>query len=52
VGDLYLLGAPLIGRYEGLYAGHGLNNALVRAVLARPEAWRFAAPTPELARAV
>lgn len=52
IGDLYLLGAPLIGRYEGLYAGHGLNNALVRALLGRPEAWRFASPRLDLARAV
>jgi UDP-3-O-[3-hydroxymyristoyl] N-acetylglucosamine deacetylase len=52
VGDLYLLGAPLIGRYEGLYSGHGLNNALVRALLGRPEAWRWAEPQPQLARAV
>jgi UDP-3-O-[3-hydroxymyristoyl] N-acetylglucosamine deacetylase len=41
IGDLYLLGAPLIGRYEGVRAGHGVNNALVRAVLARPDAWRY-----------
>jgi UDP-3-O-[3-hydroxymyristoyl] N-acetylglucosamine deacetylase len=41
IGDLYLLGAPVIGRYEGIKAGHGVNNALVRAVLARPEAWRL-----------
>jgi UDP-3-O-[3-hydroxymyristoyl] N-acetylglucosamine deacetylase len=52
IGDLYLLGAPLLGRYEGLYAGHGLNNALVRALLDRPDAWRFAAPHEALARAV
>jgi len=52
IGDLYLLGAPLIGRYEGLYAGHGLNNALVRALLARPDAWRFASPARERVRAV
>lgn len=52
VGDLYLLGAPLIGRYEGIYAGHGLNNAIVRALLARPSAWRLAPLQPELARAV
>jgi UDP-3-O-[3-hydroxymyristoyl] N-acetylglucosamine deacetylase len=52
VGDLYLLGAPLIGRYEGVLAGHALNNALVRAVAARPAAWRFAAPAPRLAQAV
>jgi UDP-3-O-[3-hydroxymyristoyl] N-acetylglucosamine deacetylase len=41
IGDLYLLGAPVIGRYEGVRAGHGVNNALVRAVLARPGAWRL-----------
>jgi UDP-3-O-[3-hydroxymyristoyl] N-acetylglucosamine deacetylase len=52
LGDLYLLGGPLIGRYEGLYAGHGLNNALTRAVLARPTAWRWAASSLPLARAV
>jgi UDP-3-O-[3-hydroxymyristoyl] N-acetylglucosamine deacetylase len=40
IGDLYLLGGPLIGRFEGELAGHGLNNALVRAMLARPQAWR------------
>ena len=52
IGDLYLLGAPLIGRYEGLYAGHALNNALARALLARPSAWRMTAAPETLARAV
>lgn len=52
IGDLYLLGAPLIGRYEGLYSGHGLNNALVRAVAESPAAWRFGSPRQEMARAV
>ncbi|MBV9511720.1 MAG: UDP-3-O-acyl-N-acetylglucosamine deacetylase [Caulobacteraceae bacterium] len=41
LGDLYLLGAPLIGRFEGLYSGHEINNALVRALLKRPECWRL-----------
>lgn len=40
IGDLYLLGGPLLGRFEGVCAGHGLNNAVVRALLARPDAWR------------
>jgi UDP-3-O-[3-hydroxymyristoyl] N-acetylglucosamine deacetylase len=40
IGDLFLLGAPLLGRFEGVLAGHGLYNALVRALLARPDAWR------------
>jgi UDP-3-O-[3-hydroxymyristoyl] N-acetylglucosamine deacetylase len=52
IGDLYLLGAPILGRYEGLYAGHGLNNALVRALAARPEAWRYASAPGALAEAV
>lgn len=43
IGDLYLLGAPMIGRYEGVRAGHGVNNAVVRALLARPDAWRMRA---------
>ena len=52
IGDLYLLGAPILGRYEGLYAGHGLNNTLVRALTARPEAWRYAFAPGGLAEAV
>ena len=41
VGDLYVLGAPLLGRFEGVCAGHVLNNLLCRALLARPRAWRM-----------
>ncbi|HEY5071532.1 MAG TPA: UDP-3-O-acyl-N-acetylglucosamine deacetylase [Caulobacteraceae bacterium] len=51
IGDLHLLGAPILGRYEGRYAGHALNNALARALLADPSAWRFAYPSEALARA-
>ena len=49
IGDLYLMGSPVIGRYEGRYAGHGLNNALARAVLASPAAWRHAPARQNLA---
>jgi UDP-3-O-[3-hydroxymyristoyl] N-acetylglucosamine deacetylase len=52
MGDLYLLGAPIIGRYEGLYSGHGLNNALALALIAAPETWRYASPRDDLATAV
>ena len=38
IGDLYLLGHPLIGQYTAFKPGHALNNLLVRALLARPEA--------------
>jgi UDP-3-O-[3-hydroxymyristoyl] N-acetylglucosamine deacetylase len=41
IGDLYVLGGPVIGRFEGVFAGHGLNNALVRKLLATPSAWRW-----------
>ena len=52
VGDLYVLGAPIIGRFEGVLAGHGLNNAVVRALIANPAAWRVRAHSVELAEAV
>ena len=52
LGDLYLLGGPLIGRFEGVLSGHGLNNALVRAVLAQPDAWRTRLALGDLAEAV
>ena len=38
IGDLYLLGHPLIGQYTAFKPGHALNNALARALLARPDA--------------
>ena len=52
IGDLYLLGAPVLGRFEGELAGHGLNNALVRALLARPHAWRVRTLVEDLKEAV
>lgn len=52
IGDLYVLGAPVIGRFEGRYAGHDINNRLVRAVLDAPSAWRWRVPAEELAEAV
>jgi len=41
VGDLYLLGHPLIGAFSGHKSGHALNNALLRALLADQAAWEF-----------
>lgn len=51
IGDLYVLGAPLLGRYEGFKAGHAINNLLVRELLANPQAWREVTRVPELAMA-
>jgi len=39
IGDLYLLGAALIGEYTGYKSGHSLNNRLVRTLRAATEAW-------------
>jgi UDP-3-O-[3-hydroxymyristoyl] N-acetylglucosamine deacetylase len=43
LGDLALVGHPIIGRYEASCAGHALNNQLVRALMNRPAAWRLTA---------
>ena len=51
IGDLYVLGGPILGRFEGVLAGHGLNNALARALVARPEAWRWRSLVLDLAEA-
>jgi UDP-3-O-[3-hydroxymyristoyl] N-acetylglucosamine deacetylase len=48
LGDLYLLGGPLIARFESVRGGHALNNALARALIARPEAWRRRVPIDDL----
>jgi UDP-3-O-[3-hydroxymyristoyl] N-acetylglucosamine deacetylase len=39
IGDLYLVGAPILGAYEGYKSGHALNNKLARALLAQADAW-------------
>jgi UDP-3-O-[3-hydroxymyristoyl] N-acetylglucosamine deacetylase len=39
VGDLYLLGRPLIGAFYGRKSGHAMNNQLVRKLIADTSAW-------------
>ena len=39
IGDIYLLGHPLIGQYTAYKSGHALNNALARTLLSRPDAY-------------
>ncbi|WP_035055737.1 UDP-3-O-acyl-N-acetylglucosamine deacetylase [Andreprevotia chitinilytica] len=34
IGDLYILGQPLIGAFSGYKSGHAMNNKLLRALLA------------------
>ena len=39
MGDLYLLGQPLLASYSAFRSGHALNNLLLRELLQRTEAW-------------
>ena len=39
IGDLYLMGRSIIGAYVAYKSGHGLNNLLLRALIADPTAW-------------
>ncbi|GAA4023422.1 UDP-3-O-acyl-N-acetylglucosamine deacetylase [Actimicrobium antarcticum] len=39
IGDLYLIGHPLLASYVAHKSGHGLNNQLLRALLAQPDAY-------------
>ena len=41
IGDLYLLGHPLIGAFHGHKSGHALNNRLCRALLQDQTAWEY-----------
>lgn len=41
VGDLALAGAPILGRYLGVKAGHDMTNRLLRALFAAPHLWRY-----------
>ncbi|MDR2876449.1 MAG: UDP-3-O-acyl-N-acetylglucosamine deacetylase [Chromatiales bacterium] len=41
IGDLYLLGHSLIGAFSGYKSGHGLNNRLLRTLMADSEAWEL-----------
>lgn len=42
IGDLYLLGKPILGAFDGFKSGHALNNKLARALLRCEDAWELA----------
>jgi UDP-3-O-[3-hydroxymyristoyl] N-acetylglucosamine deacetylase len=52
VGDLYLAGAPIVGHFIGIRAGHGVNNSLLRALFDNPDKWAYVEDTssPQSAR--
>ena len=41
IGDLYLLGRPLLASFHGFKSGHALNNKLARAVARCEDAWEI-----------
>lgn len=41
IGDLYLIGHPLLASYVAHKSGHALNNQLLRALLAQPDAYEI-----------
>jgi UDP-3-O-[3-hydroxymyristoyl] N-acetylglucosamine deacetylase len=41
IGDLYVVGLPLLGSYVAYKSGHGLNNALLRELLSREDAYEI-----------
>lgn len=41
IGDLYLVGHPLLASYTAHKSGHALNNELLRALLAQPDSYEI-----------
>lgn len=41
IGDLYLAGGPLVGRFRGVRSGHAHTRRLLAALFADPEAWCY-----------
>ena len=39
MGDLYIVGKPLLAAYSAFRSGHAMNNLLLRALLAQPDAY-------------
>jgi UDP-3-O-[3-hydroxymyristoyl] N-acetylglucosamine deacetylase len=39
MGDLYIVGKPLLAAYSAYRSGHAMNNQLLRALLARPDSY-------------
>jgi UDP-3-O-[3-hydroxymyristoyl] N-acetylglucosamine deacetylase len=41
IGDLYMLGHPILGAFYAYKSGHAMNNQLLRALMQDEEAWEF-----------
>lgn len=47
IGDLYLIGGPIIGHFHGVRAGHALTLRLIKALFAQESAWEWVDMTHE-----
>ncbi len=45
IGDLFLLGMPIIGHFIAYKSGHRLNNLLLRELMSQPECWEIVTGT-------
>jgi UDP-3-O-[3-hydroxymyristoyl] N-acetylglucosamine deacetylase len=41
MGDLYVLGSPLLASYSAFRSGHAMNNQLLRVLLDAPQSWEY-----------
>ncbi len=41
IGDLYMLGHPILGAFSAYKSGHALNNQLIRALMQDVTAWEY-----------
>lgn len=41
IGDMYLIGHPIIGHFHGFKSGHDLNNRLMLQLQAEPDSWEW-----------
>jgi UDP-3-O-[3-hydroxymyristoyl] N-acetylglucosamine deacetylase len=42
MGDLFMLGKPLLGKFTAFKSGHELNNKLIRKLAENPDTWEVA----------
>lgn len=49
LGDLALVGRPVLGRFQARKSGHDLNNKLFKKLLADPQAWQLVNPAQDAA---
>lgn len=41
IGDLYMVGYPILGKFNGQLTGHGLNNKLLREIFSNENNWQY-----------